>query len=323
MATVETTLENVRFAVLDRPVCVLDPQLNAKNVRFLRGLDPKFFLYQAATDAAALNSASKDSSEYNYASVAMRLHYGMAMETFFATVCAVMQAPDCVFGWLCAYQPKELREMVRRITQGEPVKTLPPFRKPTWESIAAHLLKPVEEKRSPEEHVAMSKRFAKVWRHMAQEFSNSTNDREYNSIKHGFRITPVSSLSIEFQKEGKTFFKSEAPTGHTVPILERNDKNSFDYSFKQALFSLEPAACCAGLQLLAFSIHNAIAFARCISDDPETPHVLIPDGDAIFDAFDERIASITAITFGGTSTPNRSLSKEEILSVYDVDQSGQ
>jgi hypothetical protein len=58
----KVTLESVKFAVLDRPLCVWDPNLVDANRRFLRGLDPEFFLHQVMVHAGPAEVDAADAS---------------------------------------------------------------------------------------------------------------------------------------------------------------------------------------------------------------------------------------------------------------------
>jgi hypothetical protein len=123
------TLESVRFAVLERPICVWDPHLRLLNQRFLAGLDPDFFLHHCLR----AEPAESDQRTALRDAITLRIALGMALESLFALLGATIQAPDCVFGWLSQYRNDELVELVRRIGARQPVLALPPFKPATWE----------------------------------------------------------------------------------------------------------------------------------------------------------------------------------------------
>ncbi|HKY40158.1 MAG TPA: hypothetical protein VJN18_29685 [Polyangiaceae bacterium] len=307
-------VDRVRFAIVDRPMCVMGIRLDEENLRFLRGLDPEFFLYQAA----AHQHPDASGSEATRAALALRINYGMAVEALFGILGAVVQAPDCVFGWLSAYKNDELRELVRRISAAEAIKTLPPFRPATWLDISAALLEPLRAQ-SVERHQKVSELFARSWRLFAGELLNEQAGREYNSLKHGFRVQP-GSVAIDISHEGNSLVRSESAFAHSFPYLKRSAARKNHYDVSHATRALEPAFFSAALSIIALSIGNAIAFARARPDAPGAKiAVHIPEHLELFDELWKERAPIAAMTYGGSVTvpENEYWSDAEILSVYE------
>lgn len=319
MSNDDIAIESVRFVVLDRPVCVWDPNLRNINLRFLQGLDPNFYLYQAQVHAAHYGSTSEgekpSAAEATYAAIALRISYGMALESLFGILCALVQAPDCVFGWLSSYKNSELVEMVERISNNVPVMTLQPFRPATWENIALQLLRPLAHE--PEQHRRVANLFSNTWHHFARDFCDPLRKDEYNSLKHSFRVEPT-AFSVKIEHNGTPLLQSNSVNGHTFPYLKKNAGQKVHYSVSRATFAFEPQVYSAGLALISISINNAVAFARCrAGDDPGGVQILVPENDSLFEAFARREAHVQTMTFGGVSTPNKYWSNEEILAVYD------
>src|SRR5262249_30177507 len=88
-------MNNVRFAINEEPHCIWGYDLHDRNEEFLRSLDPRFFEYAAKSYQAL--SEGEDSMR---AAMALRSAYSHGLETMFALLCAVVQAPDCVYGWV-------------------------------------------------------------------------------------------------------------------------------------------------------------------------------------------------------------------------------
>jgi hypothetical protein len=242
-------LESVRFAVLERPICVWDPNLDELNRRFLAGLDADFFLHHADWAEGTTSDQGEepaDRAELRDA-IALRIAWGMALESLFAILGATIQAPDCVFAWLSAYRNDELTELVRRINAREPVLALRPFKPATWENIARALLLPLAS-HSTERHEKASARFTTAWANFAAMFVNPQRSMEYNSLKHSFRVNPV-GFKIGILHEDVTLLESRSPLAHTFPFLKKNDGRKFDFSVSTATFALTPAMYSAGLKI--------------------------------------------------------------------------
>ncbi len=307
-------VDRIRFAIVDRPMCVMGISLEQENLRFLRGLDPEFFLYQAA----AHQHPDTSGSAATRAALALRINYGMAVEALFAILGAVIQAPDCVFGWLGAYKNDELRELVRRISDAAPLRTLPPFRPATWSEISAVLLEPLRA-RSVESHQQVSELFARSWRLFAGELINDQAIREYNSLKHGFRVQP-GAVKIDFNHEGTSLLHSESTFAHSFPYLKRSPARKNHWDVSHATRVLEPVFFTAALSVIALSISNAIAFALARAGAPGSEvAVRFPEHLELFDELWKERAPIAAVTYGGSVTVPESeyWSDDEILSVYE------
>jgi hypothetical protein len=304
----------VRFAVLDRAVCVLGQDLPGDNLRFLRGLDPEFFLYQAS----AHQHPDVGGAGATRAALALRLNYSMAVEALFGMLGAVMQAPDCVFGWLSAYKNDELRGLVHRVSNGEPLKTLPPFRPTTWSQVSSALLEPLREQ-DTDRHATVRDLFAKAWGIFASDLLSESSSREYNSLKHSFRVQP-GSVTIDISHQGKSLLKSESALAHSFPFLRRTKERKNHYNVSYATLALEPTFCAVALSVIALSINNAIAFARTRAGDT-APGVAVrfPESLELFEELWKPRAPVAALTYGGSVTiPDAEYwSDAEILSVYD------
>jgi len=315
-------IEYVKFAILDRPLCVWLPDLAETNRRFIRNIDPWFFSYQAELHTAMLANAEVDSaSRSHYPALALRLTYGMALEAFFATLGAVIQAPDCVFGWLSNYRNDELRMFVERLSKGEFVRALPPFHPVSWERILENLLAPLKDAH-PERFDKLVRLFTKAWTNFAADFLSEASSLEYNSLKHSFRVEPT-ALKIEIGLNGadtEPLITSTSPLAHTFPHLVRmTGARRHHYDVARTAVALNPSAHAASLHLLACSMHNIIAFARHrVMESSDTIEVRFPDNDDVFEALSTRAGSIPRITYGGgvSVAPHEYWSAEEILSVY-------
>ena len=102
-------IQNVRFVVDETPYCLWDADIRQRNLDFLDSIDPGY------SNIADLHGQSLDGQEKQYAAAALRVAYSQGLETLFALLCAAIQAPDCVEGWLTKYQNSELESVVKKI----------------------------------------------------------------------------------------------------------------------------------------------------------------------------------------------------------------
>lgn len=157
-------------------------ELRGFHKSFLRGFDPSHFDFVAQTLAAKLGGPEKSK-----ATLAIRTTYGHALETFIAFLAATVQAPDCIFAWLLKYRNDELRSVVRKITERQSVRTRLKLSSVSWESLAKVVHAPLAAAHpNLEESI---KRVGRLWHRLASEFLEENHEREYNSIKHGMRVT--------------------------------------------------------------------------------------------------------------------------------------
>lgn len=316
------TIESAHFVVLERPVSVWEPEGSSTGLRFLRGMDPQYYQYLAdvlGTDRA--NDPTDVTSKVGARSAqALRVAFGMGLESLFAILAALVQAPHCVFGWLSAYTNAELHEVVRRITRKEHLPALEPFTRPTWESISGLLLSPLKAANQTA-HETLSLEFTKAWHSLAEVFCDDLCRAEYNCMKHGFRASSSGfSLKVEVPEEegegAKPLAHYDVPLGQTFPVLKRH-KERGNYSVITGAVALEPQFCLAGLRITAYSMHNAVQFARLLGgDDPSKLKPTWPPDDGVFRQLENPSAPLRSLTYGVNVIPDKYLSKDEILELY-------
>ena len=111
--------------------CLWAEDIKEKNLEYLSRIDPRYFEFLAGTYIQMLKGNNSQ-----YAAMALRTTYGHALETLFALLCATVQAPKCVFGWILRYKNKDLFDLVRDITYGEPFLSPWKPKLKSWEDIS-------------------------------------------------------------------------------------------------------------------------------------------------------------------------------------------
>ncbi len=277
-------MESYSFAINTRPQCVWDWRLKEKNLEFLAGIDPDYFLYVADVNGAIL-ATRKDQR----AALAVRLAYSQALETFMALSAATIQASSCPMGWMLRYNNEDLREIIAKISQG----TVEHCRFPAssdWNGLAAAVVElssvPVVEQ--PE----VVSCFAKMWSRLADDFLDGAQENEYNSLKHGMRARP-GGFSLRIGAEiipgepapaeamkllgaseyGSTFFVIEKPVGGKIDFRPRTFSRNWS---PENLFS--------SLQLLAVSIDNVRSYLRARGGDTSSLPFRRPEDPAVYES---------------------------------------
>ena len=310
-------LEARFFAVGTNPYCVWDWDLHERNLEYMESLDPDYFDYVGRANLAHLDS--EDPKERRRAATAIRTAYHHGLESFFALLFATLQAPWCVVGWMQAYSPADLREMVKAIDprlwgKGEQRKQMQAFRKKLlpfvwvkpraflwWKGVsrAIHWLDGEEEVAKIQEH------FGDLWHRFAKDLVNDTFVSEYNSIKHGLRAgfggfymligpeavpgepPPAEAMhSLGSSEHGASFFTPRT----FVDYPDARDKSArlghgrrqqFYFRLRRQALNWDPKGLCDALSLVSSSIYNVRSFARWVNGvDPTGLQFAIPEEES-------------------------------------------
>lgn len=311
----------MRFAVNDTPYCFWSLDPIGQDLEFLNNVDARYFEH-----IADLHSDSLESDQKQYAAAAIRVAYSQGLETLFAFLCAVAQAPDCVIGWFLKYQNRDLSEVVRKISTREPIYTKLRCKIVTWDVIAEVVFSNLKTGDSQKDK-AISDNFARLWRRFASDFLDKHHALEYNSIKHGLRsklggfyfalgaedtagvpAAPDKMRVIGSSEFGSSFFVAERLHDTRNFSVKHQSLNWFPLNFVYAL------------KLISVSINNIIGFLKVFHG--------IAAKDVNFSwlsddaTYNEPWSRSTGITSFGLNSPITEqaitpLTKDEILEVYN------
>jgi hypothetical protein len=170
-------VESVQFVVDETPYACWDWDLSGKNREFLEGLDADYFRYAAET-----NTTNLDGEDKHWAALSLRVTYSQGLETLFALLCALVQAPQCVVGWMLAYQNRELERLVYKISRRQPVYSRLTVQ-PSWRNLAELVYCDVVCE--PEKKRWMQEGFGKLWERFAGEFTDAKSARNTTAPNTG------------------------------------------------------------------------------------------------------------------------------------------
>ena len=307
------------FAVDEEPYCVWDWDLKSTNLSFINSIDNKYFEYSARTHVDNLDGEDK-----LRAATAIRMAYHHGLETLFALICASLQAPDCVVGWIQKYRPAQLRKMVSSITKGD-YKFLYKLNleKLTWDSIASAInrVSYPDQSRTIETH----KLYGSLWKRFAAELVDNYGVWEYNSIKHGLRASSGGfSLAIGIEPSygvspppeqmhllgssefGNSFYRTE-------PIS--NSKKDPHVRLIHSSVAWNPQATIYALVLITISIGNVVSFLKILNGvDPSTVQFTRPTDPEDFEKpwINPPSVPMISMTPGITINARAKISREEL-----------
>lgn len=260
-------MQSYAFAIDERPQRVWDWDLGEKNLDFLRGIDPDYFVH-----VAQVNAGLAEERKTNSAALAIRLGYSHALETFMAFAGASLQAPACPLAWMLRYTNADLRKVVEKITNGC-LKYSRLTATPTWLGLAESLVAGLSA--SEEQKTRIAAGFGRVWSRFAHDFLDDSQEAEYNSLKHGLRAAgggfalqiglqpspgvsapPEAMQLIGGSEYGSSFFSIEKPVGGKIDFRPRRFSRNW-----------HPENLFHGMRLLALSHGNLISFLRARAGD--------------------------------------------------------
>lgn len=314
-------MEHVKFVVDETPHACWDWHLQRKNIEFLEGIDADYFRYAAESNLAGL-----ESEDQQRAALSLRLSYSHGLETLFALLCSMVQAPQCVIGWMISYKNSELRNVVRKITKKENLYSRLNFSPVTWDLLAKHIHSNLgfdEEKLK-----WIQEGFGQIWKIFADDYLSEESYQEYNGGKHGLRTRPggfyfavgkedtpgvpappEKMQTIEGSEFGTSFFTRET-------IINNNRIN---FRPRTQSRNWNPAHLANGLVLLSMSINNILSFLRILNGiKPEKCRFNTPTERLVFKEPWKLCLGGTSINIDTTirSENITQFSKDDILSSY-------
>lgn len=272
--------------------------LKDRNLNFLRAIDPGYYVHVRKHETPILEGAGL---EAQYAAASIRLAHAQAVETLFALLGALAQAPCCPIGWMLAYSNFDLREVIKALISKQGLVNTS-----AWEEgvTLGKLAKLVFSRTGwLEEKVASTaESFARMWQHWAASMLDMHQVAEYNSSKHGSRValgghtitigretTPgiavpsESMVTMGGSAFGTSFYTSVALDGKLHQYPQQHSHNWTATSLV------------AGLDLLAMSIRNVITCLRILGgDDPRECEFQFPEDPS---AYNLPVVPVDGVTF--------------------------
>ena len=223
-----------------------------------------------------------------HAAAALRLAYSQGLETLLALLCAAMQAPDCVVGWMQSYRDSDLQE------HGE-IRLVNSSANRLARLQAGHLgfsgeVRALGGWLGRGEGARLAQGFGRLWSRFAGDYLDELAGKSTtrSSTALGLVLVAFSWPSACSPPRGSRPSRSDALNGRQrvrLDVLRRGPTRR-----RQAALSTKicrnwsPQSLIDGLGLLAMSIQNATSFLRWVNGEPgEECRYDAPIEEAAFD----------------------------------------
>ncbi len=167
--------------------------------------------------------------------------------------------------------------------------------------------------------------FGRLWGRFANDFLNDMARREYNSLKHGFRIDPGGfSVSVGWERSPGLPCPPEAmhsiggsQFGSSFFVKEKFHKHNF--TIQRCLRNWMPANFVRALKLVSISLYNIVSWLRlCNGVAAEELLIRCPETLGEFDGPWKDVPGVeSSLDVSVPVDRIKPLSKEAILSVYE------
>ncbi len=295
------------FAVGKTSHCAWGWDLDERNREFIKQIDPEYFEYLCHTH---VEHADGDNSQR--AAIALRSGYHLALETLFSLMGAVLQAPDCVPGWILKASTSDIRDVTSQLMNDKMQLCI------KWNQVPNSvgfndLAKLVFQHTgwASEDGGSTIDEFGDLWGRLAHDFLDSYSIREYNSIKHGFRARsggfgirvgleeeygvpcpPEKMKDLGGSQFGTSFFSAELLQG--APKM-RSDPN---FMLRRHSINWLPENNAGRLWLAVMSLQNIKSFLLCSAGaEPKTVKFYRPENSTDFSAPWQKTPGVLSTSF--------------------------
>ncbi|WP_316348863.1 hypothetical protein [Desulfuromonas acetoxidans] len=277
------------FAVNDEVYCCWEYDLLERNERFLSSIDGEFFSYAAKQHLEHL-----EGEDAKRAALALRAGYHHGLETLFSLLGALCQAPEAVPAWIPKCNNGALRRLVETLRHGGKVLTQVGPQHMSFNALAIIVHQYCWSDDQPTN--ATADRFGRLWNRFAQDFLDPHCIAEYNSLKHGLRVSSGGfTLRIGEQESCgvpateanmRTVGTSPYGTGfyEAVPVLTEGAAKHH-IRIRRIALNWRAEAMVQRMQLIAWSINNVVAATRCLNGlAPDAVKFIRPEDPNMFEA---------------------------------------
>lgn len=300
----------VIFCVNQEPYCLWETDLAERNIEFLDGLDPEYFNY-----LREILSCDEDKDKSKINSVAQRILYHHSLETFFTLLGALTQAPNCAYAWISKCGNTELRKFVEDVSIN-PAKVFNKFqlKKVDWDALSEIVFD--RFKSGSNEQKSIRNCFSTLWSRLASDFLSQYAIDEYNSMKHGFRITPGGFRLMIGETAEKMSALCHSEYGASFLRIEKlskcNKQNISSFRVSNN-WSIEKTILLT--QLIYMSINNVITGLKNVNKHNVTKNAFVTPTE--LDSFEKpwRIAGSSSIAMDRTirSEDIQNFTREDLL----------
>lgn len=313
-------LNGYPFLVDEKPFCVWGYDMPQSNKGFIKEFSPKYFSVIAAQNIKLLATDFK-----HQAAVNLRLAYSHGIETLFSMIFAELQAAYCVPAWILKCGTQELRSLVGKV--GGPTETIPNMfglSSLTWRDISGivHSEMLLQDRDKAEEVISV---YADLWKGFGAHFTNELEQHEYNSIKHGLRISP-GGFTLSIQKESSPGVTDPGAPIHTISgsdfgssfyTAEKLDAGAPNFYLTSHSKNWDARRIAVGLELIAASLENVRASLLFQNGMAKNNGYRCPEKSQL-DEFAKSSVGIMTVSSKPNIDPRwvKDVTKEDVLNAY-------
>jgi len=311
------------FCVNNKPYCIWDNDRPNKNSDFIKSISPDYLFFIANLNLNIINALDSSDDEKKYAAITLRIFYSQALETLFALVFSMLQAPSCVHAWMLKYNTNDLMELVRKTDSGKSyLIRFYKLKNINWDSITKLIFHFLSEDKSTNKGEIIDN-FSTTIKHFAIDFLDKNRHNEYNSIKHGFRIQS-GAVTLKLKPENsntetgwQNYLYGEY--GSTFYISEKISNNEINFKLATSSNNWKPENLHAAIILIGLIISNIKSFL--IGHNKIKVEILqykIPEDNFVYNLPWNELYGTGNITmnFGFDQNALKLITKEEVLESY-------
>lgn len=288
----------------ETPFCFWDLDIRKKNEDFIQGYDPMYFEVVSSMMYHYLDEGNLSDKEKQYMSFGIRLLLSQITEAFFSLLTASLQSPDCIYGWLFKYRSNQLHSVINKISKDIPIKNKLKLTDISWQSISNIIhqfkLEDMEKEKSIKE------KFALFWGRMAKEFQSEDFLSVYNSMKHGYRVSP-GGVFVAFGLEkipGKAVSPKDMQSlggskyGASHYYIDEKISDGKNIRLRQRTTNWCPRSIWEQIALLRISISNVLSFLKIYHrHDPKDVQFTWPEDLKDFDRDLQQSPGVLNVSF--------------------------
>lgn len=255
--------ECVRLFIGTEARAVWGPDIETMDGRLLKSVDCLHFDYLARVHAGRLRKG-----DARRAAIAIRVTYGMALETLMAYLAAFVQAPDAIAAWMTFYEPRDLVEVVSAM-QGKSEVPIRWQTHPTWKDLARFVFPGVNA--SEQEATGNS------WKQLAADFLDSRQRDEFNSAKHGMRLSSGGFyFALEPLQGGPPQPIRTSKFGSSFTVKGKVPEAAIDRTVSTLSLNWNPWTFVARIRLITSSLSAVVAALSAVDEDQPVPNSTPP-----------------------------------------------
>jgi len=260
------------------------------NLALLNNVDTDYYMFLSETFREALEGDSK-----RKAALALRTAYHQGLETMFTFLGCIVQAPKAPVAWIPNCTTNDLRSVVTAIDDHSVSvmvhKSIEEF---SWKGLSALVHRPMGVPENAPDPVTY---FARLWAVFAKEYLNQSYQKEYNSLKHGFRVTYGGFAKVSWKaKDGTEQVFSGGEDGAGFYATKRiEDAPKEQHVLYRRGVNWDPEKIANRLELISLSIKNIVQFLKiCSGYTGEVSMQYLMDDDNLQNVLDHKTTLLSA-----------------------------